>query len=324
MSSPKIGLVLGSGASRGWAHIGVIEALEKHGIEVGVVTGASAGSFIGAAYAGGGLDQVKKFALDMDWKVVLSFLDLAFPRSGFIEGSKVVELIELFTKVDSFEELQIPLIMVATNMHSGQEVRLSTGSVKNALRASMAVPGLLNPKLIGGAWLVDGGVVNPLPIDVCRDAGADIVIAVDINSDRIARKNTNTKNADWVRNSARIEKKRREVVNSWTERFGSTGKTVSTKIDKWFSREEQSPHIFDVLGSSINIMQKKIEEMNLLTHAPDVLLTPRLGDMGFFDFDHAERAIAEGFHCCEKSMPDIIKKIDEFNRHNSLQTGNKN
>ncbi len=312
MADPTIGLVLGSGASRGWAHIGAIEALEKHGIHIGLIVGASAGSFIGAAYAGGGLEQVKKFALDMDWKAVLSYLDLAFPRSGFIEGKKVAKLIENFTRVNEFEDLKIPLLMVATNMHTGKEVILSQGNVKDALKASMAVPGLLTPKLIKNEWLVDGGVVNPLPVDVCRNAGADIVIAVDINSERIAKNHDLDKNENWVKSSEKMEKTRLEVVKAWTERFGSTGKTVSTKIDKWFSREEQAPHIFDVLGSSINIMQTKIEEMNLQTHSPDILIAPRLGDMTFFDFDHAERAIEEGFKCCEKSLPDIMKKIEAF------------
>lgn len=316
MKAPKIGLVLGSGASRGWAHIGVIEALEKNGVEVGVITGASAGSFIGAAYAGGGLDQVKKFALDMDWKAVLSYLDLAFPRSGFIEGHKVAKLIELFTKIDKFEDLKIPLIMVATNMFTGKQVTLSKGSINQALRASMAVPGLLTPKLINNEWLVDGGVVNPLPIDVCRDAGADIVIAVDINSERTANRKHLPQDADWVKNAAEMEKKRLEVIKSWTDKFGSTGKSLGSKIDQWFTREAPSPHIFEVLGSSLNIMQKKIEAMNLQTHKPDILLAPRLGDMHFFDFDHAERAINEGYKCCEKSIPDIFEKIDDYYRKN--------
>ena len=316
MKAPKIGLVLGSGASRGWAHIGVIEALEKHGVQVGVITGASAGSFIGAAYAGGGLDQVKKFALDMDWKAVLSYLYLAFPRSGFIEGHKVAKLIELFTKIDKFEDLKITLIMVATNMFTGKQVTLSKGSINQALRASMAVPGLLTPKLINNEWLVDGGVVNPLPIDVCRDAGADIVIAVDINSERTASRKHPPQDADWVKNAAAMEKKRLEVIKSWTDKFGSTGKSLGSKIDQWFTREAPSPHIFEVLGSSLNIMQKKIEAMNLQTHKPDILLAPRLGDMHFFDFDHAERAINEGYKCCEKSIPDIFEKIDDYYRKN--------
>ncbi len=309
MSVKKVGLVLGSGASRGWAHIGVIEALEQHNIEVSVLAGASAGSFIAASYAGGGLDQVKRFALDMDWKSVLSYLDIAFPRSGFIEGKKVAELIELFTSVEQFEDLNIPVYMVATDMITGEQVTLSEGSVTEALRASMAVPGLLTPKLINDRWLVDGGVVNPLPVDVCREHGADFVIAVDINSQRITKEKHIPKGDKWEKGAARMEKKRLEVITSWIEKYGSTGKTVSTKIDQWFSREEPSPHIFEVLGSSLNIMQKKIEEMNLLTHAPDILLRPRLGDMSFFDFDHAERAIQEGFKCCETSMPEILERF---------------
>lgn len=312
MASPKVGLVLGSGASRGWAHIGAIEALEAHGIKIDVISGASAGSFIGAAYSGGGLQEVKKFALDMDWKSVLSYLDVAFPRSGFIEGRRVADLMEEFIKTDEFDDLRIPLIMVATNMYTGKEVCLSKGSITKALRASMAVPGLLTPKKVGDDWLVDGGVVNPLPIDVCRNAGADIVIAVDINSQRTVDRKHAPKNTDWERNSARVENTRVEVVKAWTERFGSTGKSLGAKIEQWFSREATSPHIFDVMGSSINIMQRRIEEMNLQTHQPDILVAPSLGDMSFFDFDHAEGAIDEGYSSCEKLIPEILKKIEEY------------
>ena len=311
MTKPKIGLVLGSGASRGWAHIGAIEALEKNHIDIDVITGASAGAFIGATYAGGGLQEVKKFALDMDWKSVLSYLDMAFPRSGFIEGRRIANLLKLFTRTDNFEDLKIPMIMVATNMYTGKEVCLSDGSITQALRASMAVPGLLTPKRVGNEWLVDGGVVNPLPIDVCREAGADIVIAVDINSERIADK-TFEKDEEWKSNAEKVEKKRLEVITSWSEKFGSTGKTVGAKIDQWFTREAPSPHIIDVLGSSINIMQKRIEEMNLQTHKPDVLIAPRLGDMSFFDFDHAERAINEGYLACEKLIPHIVKQVEDY------------
>lgn len=310
MQKPKIGLVLGSGASRGWAHIGVIEALEANDIKIDLIAGASAGAFIGAAYAGGGLQEIKKFALNMDWRSVLSYLDVAFPRSGFIEGKKVTQLIELFTSTDRFENLDIPVIMVATNMATGQEVCLSQGSINEALRATMAVPGFLTPKRIDGEWLVDGGVVNPLPVDVCRDAGADIVIAVDINSERITSKKRSPRNSLTKENSMKMERKRLEVVKSWTEKLGPTGKNLGSRIDSWFSRGEPSPHILEVLGASINIMQKKIEESNLETHAPDVLLAPRLGDMSFFDFDDAERAIQEGFKCCENSIPDIVKKIE--------------
>jgi len=314
MSSPVIGLVLGSGSSRGWAHIGVIEALEQHGIDISLITAASAGSFIAASYAGGGLEQVKEFALGMDWKRVLSYLDIAFPRSGFIEGKKVADLIHRYTAVSNFDDLSIPVYMLATDMQTGEQIVLSNGSITDALRASMAVPGLLTPKQIDGRWLVDGGVVNPLPIDVCRQKGADFVIAVDLNSERISRSRKKENLEDQERNLARIEQKRLEVVKSWVKRYGSLGNTMSLKIDQWFSRDEPSPHILDVLGASLNIMQKKIEETNLRTHAPDILIKPRLGDMKLFDFHHAERAISEGFQRAEEALPEIAQKLKQINQ----------
>ncbi len=314
-SQVKLGLVLGSGASRGWAHIGVLEALEEQGLHIHMITGASAGSFIAASYAGGGLENIKRFALDMDWKRVLTYMDIAFPRSGFIDGKKVADLIKLYTNVADFKDLHIPVQMVTTDMRSGEQVVLSEGSVTEALRASMAVPGLVTPVQIGGRWLVDGGVVNPLPIDVCRSMGADIVVAVDLNSERISRKAGETVTASQKHKAAAIEKKRLEVLKSWVARYGAAGKTVSAKIDQWFSRAEPSPHIFEILVSSLNIMQRKIEQMNIESHPPDVLIRPRLGDMKFFDYDQAENAIDEGYRRGKEAIPEIMAKINSFNDH---------
>ncbi len=311
MSDKKLGLVLGSGASRGWAHIGAIEALEAHGLTISMISGASAGSFIGAAYAAGGLASVKKFALDMDWKTVLAFLDLAFPRSGFIEGKRVADLIQEHTHVTHFEELSIPVKMVATDMFTAEQVILSKGNIRDALKATMAVPGVVTPVLVEDRWLVDGGVVNPLPVDVCREMGADVIVAVDLNSERISKDPRKYRESNWEDKSRGFETKRLEVVKSWMLRYGERGKTLSTKIDQWFSKEESSPHIFEVLGSSLNIMQKKIELMNLEAHPPDVLVEPRLGDMKFFDFDDAGRAIQEGYVQTEALIPQIKEKLDE-------------
>ncbi len=314
MAQPKLGLVLGSGSSRGWAHIGVLEALDEQGIEVSMITGASAGSFIAASYAGGGLAGIKTFALEMDWKRVLAYLDIAFPRSGFIDGKRVVELIKLYTMVTNFEDLAIPVQMVTTDMHSGEQIVLGTGSITEALRASMAVPGLVNPVQIQGHWLVDGGVVNPLPVDVCREMGADIVVAVNLNSERVSKDSGKQVSVEHRSHSAGVETKRLEVIKSWIEHYGSAGHAVSTKIDRWFSRDEPSPHIFEVLSSSLNIMQKKIEEMNLRTHPPDILIQPRLGDMNFFDFDHAEKAIQQGYRRGKEAIPEIIKRIESYSK----------
>lgn len=308
-SGPKVGLVLGSGASRGWAHIGVIEALEEAQIDISMIVGVSAGAFIGAAYAGGGLEKVRAFALDMDWKGVLAHLDLAFPRSGFMEGKKVAELIKLYTNASSFEDLNIPLSMIATDMHTAEQVILDKGNLTDALRASMGVPGVMTPVHYEGRWLVDGGVVNPLPINVCRDLGADIVVAVDINSERISKRPRKQSASQMEKNIERAEKTRLEIVGSWVEKYGSVGKNMRTRIDKWFSSDEPTPHIFDVLVSSLNIMQKKIEEMNLKASPPDFLIQPQLGDMSFFDFDQAEHAIDEGYQQTLEIIPELKKRI---------------
>jgi NTE family protein len=309
--NPKIGLVLGSGASRGWAHIGAIEALEEAGIKISMIAGASAGAFIGAAYAGGGLDKVKSFALNMDWRGVLAHLDIAFPRSGFIEGRKVAELIELYTQAVDFKDLKIPLTMIATDMYSAEQVLLNEGSITKALRASMGVPGVMTPSHLNGRWLVDGGVVNPLPVDVCRAMGAEIVVAVDINSERISSRPRKQRNPDWQNNLRETEKTRLEVVTSWIEKYGSVGKSMRTQIDKWFSSSESTPHIFDVMSSSLSIMQKRIEQMNLQAHPPDILIQPSLGDMSFFDFDEAEHAIDEGYHQAKVAIPELLAKISQ-------------
>ena len=308
---PKVGLVLGSGASRGWAHIGAIEALEDAGVEISMISGASAGAFIGAAYAGGGLQKVKSFALNMDWRGVLAHLDIAFPRSGFIEGKKVAELIELYTEAVDFKDLNIPLTMVATDMHTGEQVLLSKGSITQALRASMGVPGVMTPNRIDGRWLVDGGVVNPLPVDVCRDMGADIVVAVDINSERVSKLPRRGRDSEWENNAEKTEKTRLEVVTNWIEKYGSVGKTMRTSIDKWFSSNEPTPHIFDVMSSSLNIMQKRIEKMNLEAHPADILVQPHLGDMSFFDFDEAGHAIQEGYTQTKSLIPELLRKISQ-------------
>ncbi len=135
--------------------------------------------------------------------------------------------------------------------------------------------------------------------------GADFVIAVDLNSERIVISGTASRDADWDRRSRQMEKKRLEVISNWMDRYGIAGKAVRSKIDRWFSREEPSPHIFEVLGTSLNIMQKQIEELNLEMHPADILIKPRLGNMNFFDFDQADHAIAEGYRQGVSAIPRI-------------------
>jgi predicted acylesterase/phospholipase RssA len=176
-----VALVLGSGSSRGWAHIGAIEALMDAGIPIDYISGCSVGSYIGAIYASGGLASLKDFVVSMDGKKVFSYFDVVFPRFGLLDGKKVDELFSMHTSVKRFSELSVPVTMVATDLQRGEKVVLKSGNLLKALRATMSVPGLFAPAWVKGRWLVDGGVVDPVPVGVARATEADVVIAVDLN-----------------------------------------------------------------------------------------------------------------------------------------------
>lgn len=185
----KIGLALGCGASRGWAHIGVIEALEEAGVPVHLVTGCSVGAFVGAIYASGGIEQLKRYVLEMDGERMFSFSDLTFLRPGLLDGDrKLRDLFGMHSSKKLFEELEKPLKVIAADMHSGDPVVLDSGDLLRALRASMSYPGLFAPVFYKGRWLIDGGVVDPVPVGVTRAMGADIVIAVNLDSELMSRK----------------------------------------------------------------------------------------------------------------------------------------
>jgi len=182
-SQKTVGVVLGSGSSRGWAHVGAIEALEKEKIPIDLIAGCSVGSYVGAIYASGGLESLKDFILRMNGQKIFSYFDVVLPRSGLLDGTrKLREFLSGHTDAETFGDLKIPLMMVATDLESGDKVVFNSGNLFNALRATMSMPGLFAPAKVHGRWLVDGGLVDPVPVGVARAMGADVVIAVDLNS----------------------------------------------------------------------------------------------------------------------------------------------
>ncbi|MGG3800271.1 patatin-like phospholipase family protein [Metabacillus fastidiosus] len=177
---PKIGLALGSGGARGFAHLGVLKVLYNAGIRVDMIAGSSMGALIGSFYASGlSIDEMYKIAFAFKRKY---FLDFTIPKMGFIAGKRVKELIHLFTKGKNIEELDIPLAIVATDLYEGKKVIFKKGLVADAVRASIAIPGIFVPEKINGKLLVDGGVIDRVPVSVVKDMGADIVIAVDVSN----------------------------------------------------------------------------------------------------------------------------------------------
>jgi NTE family protein len=306
-----VGLVLGSGSSRGWAHIGAIEALVEEKVPIDFVVGCSIGSYVGAIYASGSLKSLREFVLKMDGKKVFSYFDVVFPRSGVLNGTKrLKELYSMHTDAADFSDLKIPLMMVATDLTTGKKVVLKSGSVLEALRATMSVPGLFAPVKIKDRWLVDGGLVDPVPVGVARATDADVVIAVELNSGIISsrRKTRPTRRAAPKTGEAPPYKS--ELFQKLLDHYEAAESTFAEKVSELLRRESATPDIIETVMSSINIMQERITRINLAVEPPDVLIQPHLGQLKMMDFDQVEHTIEEG-HAAVKDKIEEIKTLLE-------------
>ncbi len=281
---PKLGLVLGSGSARGWAHIGIIRALEDAGIRPDIVCGCSIGAFVGAAYADGDLDKLENWVTALSWQDVLGLMDVG-GGGGLIKGEKLMAFFEKhFVDVD-FQALPLPFACVATDLETGREIWLREGSVAAAVRASIALPGLFAPVARDGRLLVDGGLVNPVPVSLARALGADVVIAADLGSDMVGK-------------ALRVQGDEREKTNApgWTQRLLTT---------LGLGRQGDMPPVSSVLATSIHIMQTRIARSRLAGEPADVLLAPRLAQLALMDYHRAADAIAEGRATVARMMPAI-------------------
>ena len=280
-----IGLALGGGAARGCAHIGVIRALEKNNIPISCIAGTSIGALVGAVYASGGLDELESLLLGMNMVGLMKFFDVVFPHSGLVNGRAVSNLLERLIGGRSFKDMKIPFCAVATDITTGKEVPISSGDAVEAVRASIAVPGVFTPVLSGMKVLVDGGLVNPVPVNVARNLGAEYVLAVDLNRYVVETKNE-------TRNDTPIKKFRRNLDRD------SLAATLMEEFDRFVGdrkAEPRSPNIVDVIVTSINIMESSITKNRLKTDVPDLLLSPKLGHIRFMEFFRAQEAIDAGY-----------------------------
>lgn len=293
----KIGLALGSGAARGWAHIGIIEALEKLGIQIDIVAGCSIGSYVGAAYTSGKLDELSEWARSLTEWQVFSMMGVGIRRGSFASGNKVFQNLEQFSET-RFEAMYKPLGIVATDLYSGKEVSFLSGPVQDAVRASCAIPGLFPPFAHNGRWLVDGAVVNPVPVNLCRQLGADFVFAVNLSADfrpQLLMKN----HQEHEQN----EQKTNDFFSKSQEFFQQLFKPddKEEKDDSLPPPQAQqipppmdSPSIIGVMSSSLEILQARVTRSRLAGDPPDVLIEPQLRDFGIMEFYRAQELIEEG------------------------------
>ena len=294
---PVVGLALGSGAARGWAHLGVLQELAREGIAPQIITGCSIGAFVGAAAASGDLDKLVRWAETLKWQDVVSLLDVSL-RGGLIKGQKLIDFFERNFVDRDFTELDQRFACVATELSTGREIWLHEGSVSAAVRASIALPGLMTPVLHEGRMLVDGGLVNPVPVSLCRAMGADVVIAVDLGSDMVGRA---------FRHSAVEPAPLEGTEAGWTERllsrFGFAAEEGAPAPARVAGGGDNLPSLVSVISSSINIMQVRIARSRLAGEPADLLISPRVSQLGLMDYHRADEAIAEGVAAVARVRP---------------------
>ncbi|WP_310619361.1 patatin-like phospholipase family protein [Flexibacterium corallicola] len=303
---PTVGLALGGGAARGWAHIGVIKALLETGIRPDIVCGTSMGSVVGGCYLANKLEELDAFSKELTKRKVFGLLDFAFGGSGLISGRKLSDLLAKRVGDIRIEDLDRPFVAISTELGTGHEIWIKSGSLAHAMRCSYALPGVFEPVRLGGRWLVDGALVNPIPVSACRALGARVVIAVNLNYDNFGRGTTVVHDVPPA------------PPNSPSDFENSREKSLGKAADKamrrqFFGRKSRSlPGISGVMMESFNIIQDRIGRSRLAGDPPDVTLSMRLGHIGLFDFHRAKETIDVGYQTTIKSCPDILSLIDKI------------
>ena len=310
---PVIGLALGSGAAKGFAHIGVLKFLDDMGIRPQVIAGTSMGAFVGAAYAAGELERLEEWVRLLDnWKV-FSLLDINWTLSGGILGGKKPfrAFFDDF-QYTNIEDLPIPFTAVATDLHSGQEIWLQEGNLQDAVSASSSIPGLLSAKSLSGRWLVDGAVVNPVPVDVCRAMGATCVIAVDVTEDGAPLLNLEQEQVKTVvsksavpdpdesdvhvaKTRAEAESAAQESTSATLSRLLEQGKEQLVQFGAFRNRNRvMAPGMLDTMSQAMDILERRHKRARMVGSPPDVLIMPKVGNIGGMEFSRAAEAVDAG------------------------------
>ena len=286
-----IGIALGSGVARGWGHLGILRVLEREGIIPDIVCGTSIGAVIGAVYLNGHLSELEDWARKLTKTRLSRLFDFEFGQGGIIAGRRILQIFHPSLLDNTIDQLAKPFVCVATDLNTGHEVWLRRGRVIDAVRASYAIPGLFPPLGMDGRWLVDGALVNPVPVSVCRALGAQLTIAVNLNSDVFGPGSPGDDAFDLEQRSALVEEESRGFMRGY------------------FRRRDGAPSTFSVLARSLHIVQDRISRSRLAGDPPDVTIAPRLGHVGYLEFYRAEECIAAGEEAAQRALPAIRQAI---------------
>jgi NTE family protein len=307
---PSIGLALGGGAARGFAHIGVMRTLVAHGIVPDVIVGTSIGAVVGGCYAARQLDALEEWSRGLNVRRILSYLDVSLSGSGLIGGDHLAARLEAGLADMRIDDLPIRFAAIATEFNTGHEIWLTRGRLAEALRASYALPGIFSPVLIGGRWLVDGALVNPVPVSAARALGARLVIAVNLNADLFGRGTIIASHGSDDSDDATREKPKANGLRGIFRRERS--------LRRQFLGRRGRPGIPTVMVEAFNVMQDRITRARLAGDPPDVLISPRLGAVGWFDFHRAAEAIAIGAEATEKAIDAVTEAVTALSQPYSV------
>jgi len=293
----KIGLVLGSGGARGYAHLGVLKVLYEADIHIDLVVGTSFGAIVGAGYAAGrNIYELEKIALHTGWIKILKMIDIAPPK-GIFAGNKLERFFSVLTQQKHFSELRVPLTVVATDIETGEEVLINKGSVSKAILASSAFPGIFAPVEIDNRWLVDGVLVNPLPIQTAFDMGADIVIAVDVSS-----------SADNINHLIALKRYSKYILQNIYKIPYVNGVVSPKGISNKFQRI--IPAGFNIIGKALKLVENNQDKMVSIPNDDNVaIIRPRVENIRWRDFHRAQKCIELGAEAVDHSVLNDIKKL---------------
>lgn len=299
-TTPSVGIALGSGAAKGWAHIGVLNGLAAMGIKPDKVAGCSVGALVGAAYAHDHLPELEKWVRGFSSWDVLGLMDIRWRKGGLIGGDKVFDVLHARIGDVNIENLNRPFAAVATDLYSGQEIWFTEGDLRQAVRASCSMPGILAPVRQGERWLVDGAVVNPVPVSVSRAMGVDVVIAVDLygyHSGRIQVLPVNMTSQRTVQ--AEMDMPARQETG-FMDLFARGRDYVSNLTDKFSLGTKSNPGMIAVMSQSMGILEQRHKRARLMGDPPDICIVPEVGNIGTMEFHRADEAIAAGEAAVEK------------------------
>jgi NTE family protein len=300
-SEPVIGLALGSGSSRGWSHIGIINALADLGISPSVICGTSIGSLVGAAYASNRLHKLEEWVCSLTRLDTVRFFEINTSLSGFVNKERFRSFLNEYVASEevTIEDLGKQYAAVATDLETGREIWLNQGLLLEAVWASISLPGLFPAIRNNNRWLVDGGLVNPVPVSVCRAMGADIVIAVNLNGDIVGKYFDEEK-----------RKKNSQVSKGNSYEFSNLIREYTDSLFSSFRDKEETPSLFDAIAGSMNIAQDRITRSRLAGDPPDIILSPRLSHIGLLEFYRGNEAIKEGKHCVQRMEAEIFHVLN--------------